>query len=96
MAPSHEGGQGHGAPATPPPPTPGPLCPPHLRVPAQLLENVVDLVLEAPTQHLVSLVQHEHLDELGGWGGGAGVSGWFLEGGSWIPPALGPPSALAP
>lgn len=34
----------------------------HLHVRAQGLEDVMDLVLETARQHLIGLVQHEHLD----------------------------------
>ena len=34
----------------------------HLDVGVEVAEDVVDLVLEAARQHLVGLVQHEHLD----------------------------------
>lgn len=34
----------------------------NLDVARQLLEDLVDLILESSTKHLVSLVQHEHFD----------------------------------
>lgn len=37
-----------------------------LRAGGELLEDLVDLVLETTTQHLISLIQHKHLDVLGG------------------------------
>ena len=37
----------------------------HLNVGVQETENVVDLILESTAQHLVSLVQNEHLNVLG-------------------------------
>lgn len=64
---------GGGVSRVPPRPPRTPPCPPHLRVPAQLLEDVVDLILKAAAQHLIGLIQNEHLNELRGWrGGGAG------------------------
>ena len=39
----------------------------YLRAGGELLEDLVDLVLEPSTQHLICLVQHKHLDVLGGW-----------------------------
>ena len=34
----------------------------HLQVGGHQLEDVVDLVLEPARQHLIGLIQHEHLD----------------------------------
>lgn len=38
----------------------------HLNVCAQFLEDLIDLILEPSTQHLISLIQNKHLDIL--WG----------------------------
>lgn len=38
----------------------------HLNVCAQLLEDLIDLILEPSTQHFVGLIQNKHLDVL--WG----------------------------
>ena len=37
----------------------------YLNVCAQLLEDLIDLIFEASTQHLVSFIQNKHLDEFG-------------------------------
>ena len=37
----------------------------HLHAGGKVLEDIVDLVLEATRQHLVGLVEHEHLDVVG-------------------------------
>lgn len=34
----------------------------HLNVGAQFLEDLIDLILEPSTQHLVSFIQYKHLD----------------------------------
>lgn len=36
----------------------------HLDVCAQLLKDLVDLIFEPSAQHLVSLIQNKHLDQL--------------------------------
>ena len=37
----------------------------YLNVCAQLLEDLIDLIFEPSTQHLVSFIQNKHLDEFG-------------------------------
>lgn len=51
------------------------LMPAHLELGGQQLEDVIDLVLETAREHLIGLVQGEHLDAVGaqvpGQGGAA-------------------------
>lgn len=39
---------------------------PYLNVCAQFLEDLIDLIFETSTQHLVSFIQNKHLDPF--WG----------------------------